>query len=322
MKAGTHPVLALGKVRYAGDHVALVVANTLAQAKDAAEAVVVDYEVLPAVADVAVAQNPGQPQVQADAPNNTVYQWHLGDKAAAEAAFASARHVTRIDLVNNRLIPNAIEPRAAIAEYDFGPGQLYPAHHQPEPARHPPGARGLHRHRTRAQAARDRPRRRRRLRLQDLPLRRGDGVHLGLQEGRPAHQVDRRALASPSSPTPTAATMSPPPSWRSTATAGSSRSGPRPRPTSAPISRPSPPRCRPTSTRRCSPASTTSPRSTARSTASTPTPRRSMPTAAPAGRRPPSWWSGWWRLPPARPARTRPSSGARISSSRSRTRRR
>ena len=99
MKAGTHPVLALGKVRYVGDHVALVVANTLAQAKDAAEAVVVDYEVLPAVADVAAAQNPGQPQVQADAPNNTVYQWHLGDKAAAEAAFASARHVTKIDLV-------------------------------------------------------------------------------------------------------------------------------------------------------------------------------------------------------------------------------
>ena len=124
MKAGTHPVLALGKVRYAGDHVALVVANTLAQAKDAAEAVVVDYEVLPAVADVAVAQNPGQPQVQADAPNNTVYQWHLGDKAAAEAAFASARHVTRIDLVNNRLIPNAIEPRAAIAEYDSGQGSF------------------------------------------------------------------------------------------------------------------------------------------------------------------------------------------------------
>jgi aerobic carbon-monoxide dehydrogenase large subunit len=124
MKAGTHPVLALGKVRYVGDHVALVVANTLAQAKDAAEAVVVDYEVLPAVADAATAQNPGQPQVQADAPSNTVYQWHLGDKAAAEAAFANARHVTRIDLVNNRLIPNAIEPRAAIAEYDSGQGSF------------------------------------------------------------------------------------------------------------------------------------------------------------------------------------------------------
>jgi carbon-monoxide dehydrogenase large subunit len=120
MKAGTHPVLALGKVRYVGDHVALVVAETLAQAKDAAEAVVVDYEELPAAADVATAQNAGQPQVQADAPGNTVYQWHLGDKVATDAAFSAARHVTRIDLVNNRLIPNAIEPRAAIAEYDSG----------------------------------------------------------------------------------------------------------------------------------------------------------------------------------------------------------
>ncbi|MBO0766020.1 MAG: xanthine dehydrogenase family protein molybdopterin-binding subunit [Hyphomicrobiaceae bacterium] len=120
MKAGTHPVLALGKVRYVGDHVALVVAETPAQAKDAAEAVSVEYEPLPAVADLATAQSPGQPQVQADAPNNTVYQWHLGDKAAVEAAFAQARHVTKIHLTNNRLIPNAIEPRAAIAEYDSG----------------------------------------------------------------------------------------------------------------------------------------------------------------------------------------------------------
>src|SRR5262245_42496126 len=120
MKPGTHPVLALGKVRYVGDHVAMVVAESPTEATDAAEAVVVDYDVLPAVADVAVAQNPGQPQVQADAPGNTVYQWHLGDKAAVDAAFAGARHVTKIDLVNNRLIPNAIEPRACIAEHDSG----------------------------------------------------------------------------------------------------------------------------------------------------------------------------------------------------------
>ncbi|HEX5998891.1 MAG TPA: xanthine dehydrogenase family protein molybdopterin-binding subunit, partial [Hyphomicrobiaceae bacterium] len=120
MHAGTHPVLAQGKVRYVGDHVAMVVAETYAQAKDAGEAVAVDYEPLPAVADLATAQDAGQAQVQADAPNNTVYQWHLGDKAATDAAFANARHVTKIDLVNNRLIPNAIEPRAAIADYDSG----------------------------------------------------------------------------------------------------------------------------------------------------------------------------------------------------------
>ena len=74
--------------------------------------------------DVATAQNAGQPQIHAEAPNNTVYQWHLGDKAAADAAFAGAKHVTKIDLINNRLIPNAIEPRAAIGEYDSGKESL------------------------------------------------------------------------------------------------------------------------------------------------------------------------------------------------------
>jgi len=120
MKAGPHPALAQGKVRYVGDHVAVVIADTLAQAKDAAEKVSVAYDVLPAAADLATAQNSGQPQVHAEAPNNTVYQWHLGDKAKVDAAFAAAKHVTKIDLVNNRLIPNAIEPRAAIGEYDSG----------------------------------------------------------------------------------------------------------------------------------------------------------------------------------------------------------
>ena len=88
MKAGAHPALAQGKVRYVGDHVAVVIAETLAQAKDAAELVSVDYDVLPAAADVATAQNAGQPQIHAEAPNNTVYQWHLGDKAKTGAAFA------------------------------------------------------------------------------------------------------------------------------------------------------------------------------------------------------------------------------------------
>ena len=120
MKAGAHPALAQGKVRYVGDHVAVVIAETLAQARDAAEKVVVDYDVLPAAVDTATTQNAGQPQIHAEAPNNTVYQWHLGDKAKVDAAFAAAKHVTKIDLVNNRLIPNAIEPRAAIGDYDSG----------------------------------------------------------------------------------------------------------------------------------------------------------------------------------------------------------
>ncbi len=122
MRAGVHPVLAVEKVRYVGDHVAVVIAETMNQARDAAELVSVDYDVHAAVVDLSSAQQAGKPQIHAEAPNNTVYQWHLGDKAAVDAAFGKAKHVTRIDLVNNRLIPNAMEPRAAIAEYDRGSG--------------------------------------------------------------------------------------------------------------------------------------------------------------------------------------------------------
>ena len=137
MKAGPHPALAQGKVRYVGDHVAVVIAETLAQAKDAAEKVSVDYDVLPAVVDTASAQNAGQPQVHDEAPNNTVFHWHLGDKAATDAAFASAKHVTKIDLVNNRLVPNAMEPRAAIGDYDAGTDSytLYTTSQNPHVAR-------------------------------------------------------------------------------------------------------------------------------------------------------------------------------------------
>ena len=120
MKAGAHPALAQGKVRYVGDHVAVVIADTLAQARDAAEKIVVDYGVLPAVTDTASAPKAGQAQVHDVAPNNTVYNWHFGDKAATDAAFASAKHVTKLDFVNNRLIPNPMEPRAAVGEYDSG----------------------------------------------------------------------------------------------------------------------------------------------------------------------------------------------------------
>src|SRR5262245_50297440 len=118
MKVGSHPLLAQGKVRYVGDHVACVVAETYVQAKDAAELIEVAYEELPACVDTAVADQPGQPQVHDEIAGNTVYNWELGDKSAVDAAIAAAAHVTRIDLINNRLVPNAMEPRAAIAEYD------------------------------------------------------------------------------------------------------------------------------------------------------------------------------------------------------------
>jgi len=117
MKEPPHPVLAQGKVRYVGDQVAVVVAETLEQARDAAELVQVDYEVLPAVADGRLARAKGAPQLHDIAPDNTCYVWSLGDKAAVDAAFAKAAHVTKLDFVNNRLIPNAIEPRAANGSY-------------------------------------------------------------------------------------------------------------------------------------------------------------------------------------------------------------
>jgi carbon-monoxide dehydrogenase large subunit len=120
MKMAPHPAIALGKANFVGDTVAVVVAETLAQAMDAAEKVKVDYEVLPAVADPAKAQAENAPQIHDIAARNTIYQWQLGDAHAADAAFKAAKHVTSLDLVNNRLVPNAIEPRAAIAEYDPG----------------------------------------------------------------------------------------------------------------------------------------------------------------------------------------------------------
>jgi carbon-monoxide dehydrogenase large subunit len=112
-----HPVLATRKVRHVGDPVAAVIAETLNQARDAAEQIVVDYEELPAVIDMKKTLAGGV-AVHDEAPDNMCYDWELGDKAATDAAFAKAAHVTRLDLVNNRLIPNAMEPRAAIGAYD------------------------------------------------------------------------------------------------------------------------------------------------------------------------------------------------------------
>ena len=118
MNEPPHPVLAQGKVRYVGDGVALVIAETLDQAKDAAEQIVVDYDVLPAVVNPVDALAQAAPQLHEQAPRNKCYTWALGDKAAVDAAFAAAAHVTKLDIVNNRLIPNAIEPRAALASYN------------------------------------------------------------------------------------------------------------------------------------------------------------------------------------------------------------
>src|SRR5262249_13576250 len=113
-----HPALAHGKACHVGDPVAVVIADSPGAAKDAAEKVKVEYEVLPAVSDPAKAQGAGQ--IHEVAPKNTIYQWHLGDAKATDAALKSAKHVTRLDIINNRLVPNAMEPRVAIGEYDSG----------------------------------------------------------------------------------------------------------------------------------------------------------------------------------------------------------
>lgn len=118
MKMGAWPAMAPEVVRFVGQAVAVVIAETKNQARDAAEAVQVDYEELPAVTNIKAAIAAGAPQLHPEAPNNIVYDWELGDQAATNDAFAKAANVVKMDLVNNRLAPNAMEPRAAIAQYD------------------------------------------------------------------------------------------------------------------------------------------------------------------------------------------------------------
>src|SRR5487761_404279 len=118
-----HPVLASGKVRYVGEAIAVVVADSKTAAEEAAELVAVTYNELPAVTAVDATVKPGAPQLYAEAKNNVCYDWHIGDKAVADAAFAKAAHVTPLDIVNNRLVPNAMEPRAYIGDYDRATGE-------------------------------------------------------------------------------------------------------------------------------------------------------------------------------------------------------
>ncbi|MEJ5990191.1 xanthine dehydrogenase family protein molybdopterin-binding subunit [Ramlibacter sp. PS3R-8] len=116
MKEPPHPILAQGKVRYVGDHVAMVVADTLEQARNAAEAVDVEYDPLPAVVDVRGAAR--ATALHDAAPDNRCYKWAIGDKNAVDAVFAKAAHVTKIDLTNQRLVANPMEPRAAIGSFN------------------------------------------------------------------------------------------------------------------------------------------------------------------------------------------------------------
>jgi carbon-monoxide dehydrogenase large subunit len=118
LKQTNRLALMTDKVRYVGDPVAVVVAETLAQARDAAEAVVLDIEPLPAVTDPELAAKPGAPQLYDHIPDNVALDYHFGDAAKVEAAFAGAAHVTKLDIVNTRVAVVAMEPRAALASYD------------------------------------------------------------------------------------------------------------------------------------------------------------------------------------------------------------
>lgn len=118
MKMGAWSPLAVDKVRYVGDAVVIVIADTKGQARDAAEAVEITYKELKAVVDATKAIQSGAPQIHAEAENNLIFDWELGDGKATDAAIKSAAHVTRMKIVNNRLVPNAMEPRAALGHYD------------------------------------------------------------------------------------------------------------------------------------------------------------------------------------------------------------
>ena len=121
MKEPLHPPLAVETVRHVGDQVAVVIADTLAQARHAADLIEVDYDVKEAVVDM-VEAGMGGTLVHTELGSNVCYDWELGSGEEIEAALANSHHVTELDLVQNRLIANAIEPRAAIGEYDAGTG--------------------------------------------------------------------------------------------------------------------------------------------------------------------------------------------------------
>ncbi len=112
------PVLAHEEVRCVGDRVAFVVAETEAEARDAAELIEIDYDPMPAVVSVEDAVKPGAPPVWSECPTNVSFTLAFGDKAATDAAFAKARHVVSLKLENNRLSANSIEPRAALGHHD------------------------------------------------------------------------------------------------------------------------------------------------------------------------------------------------------------
>ncbi len=301
MKAGPHPALAQGKVRYVGDHVAVVVAETLAQAQGRGRGHRRRLRGAAGGRRRRRGADAGRPQIHEVAPDNTVFRWHLGDKAAVDAGLrhGQARHQAR-----HRQQPAGPErDRAARRDRRVRSGQR-------AATRSTPRARTrMWRGSCSRPSSASRPSTSCASIAPDVGGGFGSKIFIYAEEtvclwaakkvGRPVKWngdrteafLCRRARPRPRHP------------CRDGDRRGRQdprRCGSRPSPISAPISRPSPPRCRPISTRRCCPASTTSRRSIARSTASTPTRRRSTPIAAPDGRRRPSWSSAWSRSRRAR----------------------
>ena len=218
-----HPVIAVGKVRHVGDPVAVVIAETKQAAKDAAELIVIDYQDLPAVASLRDAIAPGAALVHDDVPGNICYDWHIGDKAVVDAAFAGAAKVVKLDLHQQPADPERDGAARRGRRVRRPQRRLHALHHQPEPARDPAADGRVRAAHPGEQAARRRARRRRRLRLEDLPLCRGGDRHLGGGQGAPAGEVDGRAQRKLHVGRAWPRPRQRPPRWRSTRTATSSR---------------------------------------------------------------------------------------------------
>jgi carbon-monoxide dehydrogenase large subunit len=121
--APPHPVLADGAVRHVGDPVAFIVADSIKHARDAAEAIEADYDPLPSITDLGTAMDAGANLVWPDVKHNLAFDWEIGDKTATEAEFAKAAHITRLTIVNNRIVVNSMEARAALADFDSATGR-------------------------------------------------------------------------------------------------------------------------------------------------------------------------------------------------------
>ncbi len=287
MKEPAHPVLAQGKVRHVGDQVALIVAETLLQAKDAAELVVVDYDELPAVIDISAADSAGDRGARRGRRQHLL---RLGPRRQGRGRRRVRQGGARHQALVRQQPADPERDRAARRQRRLQPQrrELHALRRQPEPARRAAADVRLRARPAGIEGARDRARRRRRLRLEDLPLSGRRRAGLGEQARRPADQVDgraqrivphRRARPRPRHDRRAGDGRGTATSWR----CASRRS-----PTWARTCRPSPRRCRRSSTPPCSPASTRRRRSTPRSRRCSPTPRRSTPTAAPADPRRPT----------------------------------